>query len=579
MSPAADYADEAITTDSERVSQARTGARVSCCRSGQPRALLSRRFFVEALLLAIVGAMFVHFFTPRDLAPAAGPELVYYTVQRGEPLSQVTQRGSLESQHNVPVLCEVNDVPGDAIIGTPILWIIPNGSTVQQGDLLVELDAGPHQERLDLQIMNVQRARAGQLQAQIKYDNQQTQNRTASAEAEHKVRLAEVELEMFQDEENGTYRLEVRELERLIEDVNNDVHAAYASMELKRNEKRGIESLFKLGYAGKRQLDRVRLEFLQAEAKYAAKMNYLDTQLATLAKKRTYERQMRLLQFQGRLESARRRHSQVERDNEALLAQARSALDAANELLKKEEERLDRYREQVAKCNIYAPDDGTVAYAVPANTSPHEAIRAGAVVRPRQPILFLPNLEQMQVKTSVEETMLDRIRAGLPVTVRVDAFPERVYPGTVQSVDMTPTQAAHGDPNKKVCETLVTIDQEVEDLRPGMTAAVDIHTEQLRPVLRVPLQAVVRAETDTWCYLQKAGSLQRRSVKLGRANGKLVEVETGLREGDRVVLNPTAIRDDATPGTPAPDPRAPLRNLATDEPETAGSGEAWRLGA
>src|SRR5690606_33114940 len=119
----------------------------------------------------------------------------------------------------------------------------------------------------------------------------------------------------------------------------------------------GIEALFKLGYAGKSELDRTRLEYLQAESQYAAKMNRLNTQLATLKKKQSYEREMRLLELKGKVETARRNLEQVLRDNEASLAQAKAEMDTADEQLRKEKERLERYRQQVANCKIHAPQD------------------------------------------------------------------------------------------------------------------------------------------------------------------------------------------------------------------------------
>jgi HlyD family secretion protein len=141
--------------------------------------------------------------------------------------------------------------------------------------LLVEFDSSQHQERLDRQILLTERAKSERLQAQAKYDNQITQNETSEAEAELQVKLTELELLMFTDQEAGTHQLEVEEIKRLIDDTNSEILAAQANLELRNNDQLGIESLFKLGYAGKNELDRSRLDFLQAEGQFAAKMNRL----------------------------------------------------------------------------------------------------------------------------------------------------------------------------------------------------------------------------------------------------------------------------------------------------------------
>jgi RND family efflux transporter MFP subunit len=353
-----------------------------------------------------------------------------------------------------------------------------------------------------------------------------------------------MELEMFQDEEKGTHSLEVAEIEREIDDINNEIKAAEASLLLKKNELRGIESLFKMGYAGKSELDRSRLDFLQTESKYTANVNKLSTKLASLTKKKTYEREMEELRLKGKQETVRRELEQVERNNAAILAQTQAALDAANELLKKEEERLARYRDQVKKCKIYAPQDGMVAYAVSRSRYYSVEIREGAPVRPMQKILELPNLSKMQVKTSVHESVLDQIKPGLKATIRVEPFPDRIYQGTVKSVGVLPDQGSYWSSDTKVYETIVTLDDEVEQLKPGMTAVAEIHVDRLEDVLSVPVQAVVQIGRQTWCYVDNAGRVERRDIELGRTNDKFVEILEGLDEGTRVVLNPMAIIDE-----------------------------------
>ena len=99
-----------------------------------------------------------------------------------------------------------------------------------------------------------------------------------------------------------------------------------------------------------------------------------------------------------------------------------------------------------------------VAYAT-ADRYYGEEIREGASVRPRQKILSLPNLSKMQVKTSVHESVLDQVKPGLSVGVRVDAFPDRLYPGTVKSVAVLPDQGGWFGSDTKVYQTIITIDE------------------------------------------------------------------------------------------------------------------------
>ncbi len=317
-----------------------------------------------------------------------GPDqpLVYHVVQSGDLPITVTERGNLESQENIEITCEVDDIHGDGVVGTTILWIVPNGSSVKKGDLLVELDTASHQERLDRQILDVDRARSQLIQAKARHENRITQNETAEANARLKVALSQLELEMFQDEDKGTHRLEVEAIKREIEDIDNQILSAQADLELKKNAVQGIEQLFKLGYAGKSELDRSRLAYMQAESNYAAKVNRLSTEMATLGRKENYEKRMELLKLEGAVKTAERNLRQTLKDNEALLAQTKATKEAANQAFDKEDELLGRYREALEKCRIYAPADGMVAYAPPPTRYAPE-IRQGSAVRPRQKII------------------------------------------------------------------------------------------------------------------------------------------------------------------------------------------------
>jgi HlyD family secretion protein len=504
----------------------------------------TKRLLLALVLLAAGVLVMVAVATIAGGMSSPSSTMVFYTVQSTDLPITVTERGNLESQDNVEIICEVDDVHGDGVDGTSILSIVPNGSSVKAGDLLVELDVTLHRDRLDSQVLDTERARAEFIQAQAKFENRKTQNITAEADAKLDVALANLELDMFTDKENGTQVLEVAEINRLIDDVKNEILEAQANLELKKNEKRGIEALFKLGYAGKSELDKTRLDFLQAESQLASGLNRLVTQQATLTKKETFEEQMQKLQLVGNLETAIRNETQVGRNNEAELAQAEASLKAAEESLKKEEERLARSKYQIEKSKIYAPQDGMVAYASGSSRWHNVEICEGARVRLQQKILTLPNLSKMQVKTAVHESVLDQIQRDLSATVRVDAFPDRTYKGSVQSVAVLPDQGGWMSSDTKVYETYVTIDEEVLRLKPGMTAVVEIHVDRLEDVLSIPVQSVVQVAGDNWCYVD-SGGIERRTLDLGTTNDKFVEVRGGLSVGDHVVLNPSAIMEQS----------------------------------
>ncbi len=318
--------------------------------------LPSRRvLWVGIALVAIIGLALRSVSLGGSRAANLVGQAVWQPVDRSDLQVVVLERGSLESQSSIELICEVEDVRKDNINGTTILWMIPNGASVKKGDLIVELDSNPMQEALDEQVLYTENALAEKIQAEANLKNQLTMNATAEAEAQLLIKLAELELEMYTDSENGTHKLQVDANKRRIDDVNNEILAAQATMELRREEQRGIQSLFKLGYANRNEVRRIELTYLQAEQQFAAKLNQLQTELSTLKKSQVYDQRKELLALEGKLATAKRGLEQVLRNNEARLAQTQALMRAKDESYKKEEERLARYKMQLEKCKIYAP--------------------------------------------------------------------------------------------------------------------------------------------------------------------------------------------------------------------------------
>lgn len=454
---------------------------------------------------------------------------VYYTVKSGDLPITVTERGTLESQNNVEIVCEVDDVSGDGINGTPILWIIANGAHVKKGDLLVELDSTSHLERRDEQVLATERAKAQDIQATSHYQNRLSINTTTMAKAELNLKLATLAYQQYEDNEGGgTYQINLQNIELAIT-------KAEASKTIEARNLNGIERLYELGYKGRGDLYQAELKALSAE-------NELKRQEAKKNELMEFLHAKKTKQLKGNLESAKRAMKQVQANNDALLRQAKVWMDSAKRRYDREKERLERYSDQLKNCKIYAPQDGMVAYAVQAgrrgNTS---TIAEGEAVRERQPIMTLPDLQHMQVNTSVHESVIDDVKAGEPTTVRLDAFPDRVYSGTVKSVAVLPDPGGWFSSNIKVYRTVVTINDVVAQLKPGMTAVAEIHTAHLRDVLTIPVQGVVQRGKETWCYISRDNTIEKQAIQVGRTNDKYVQITEGLNSGDVVVLNPTAV--------------------------------------
>ena len=499
----------------------------------------------------------------------SGQPFVFYTVNRSDLPIVVTERGSLESQMQTKIRCDVENMTYDRSgnAGTQIIFIVPNGSAVKKDELLVELDSAAIRDRLDQQVLDSQRAKSQRIQAVARFENQKIQNKISKAQAQLQVELADLTLLKYIDPDSGDYVLNRDDLERLIAESKSTILEMRAALELGKVDKAGIESLFQLGYRGKSDLDQSLFRYLQAEDKLASSMRQLSTHKASLKQLDVYELKMRKKELEGEVSTAKGNLTQVITDNGSQLEQAEAAKDEGIQAEQKENERLAKFETQLELCKILAPHDGMVVYAREGRRgSSGTEIAEGVSVRQRQEIITLPDLSMMQVKTQIHEAVLDQVRPGLPTTVRIDAFPNRTYTGVVHQVAVVPTN--NWGSNVTTYDCLVRIVDEVEQLKPGMTAVVDIHVARIKDVLAVPIQAIVQVERETWCYTQSSHGVERLDVELGPNNDKFVQVVNGLDAGARIVLNPMLIFEESKVDNNAISPDAG----ATDAPEIPDAG-------
>ncbi|MFN3192371.1 MAG: efflux RND transporter periplasmic adaptor subunit [Aureliella sp.] len=492
-----------------------------------------RRLLIAGTLAAVI--LGVGFYTnPFGSKATLEQELIYYQVSRADLPIVVTERGYLESQEQTSLRCMVDTYDRrSGASGTTILSIVPNGSLVQEGDILVELDSASIRDTLETESLELESDRSSLRQAEARKINRITQNETALAEAELAQRLAELNREMYIDSESGTFRLSLSDIERQLDESRNAILESQAALKLQETEKDGIEQLFQLGYKGRSDLEQSRYSFLKSEAALAAAMNQLADIEASKKQLETYTRRMELMRLDGEVATAKRNLKQVTVTNESELAQVDAQLFEAQERVQRQEARIEYYKRQIEFCTIRAPHSGMAVYSQGGNAN-----AVGQVVRTRQELLTLPDLSRMQVRLQVHEAVLDQVHRGLPVSLKVDAFPNTPYEGVVEEVAVVPTSRSN---SVKTYECIVKIPGTVQKLKPGMTAVSEIHIDRLRDIVSLPVQAVVQRDNETWCYIENEAGYEKTLVELGRNNDRFVEIIEGIQEADRVVLNPMVI--------------------------------------
>jgi RND family efflux transporter MFP subunit len=463
---------------------------------------------------------------------AADSDLVLYEVKRQDLPISVVERGSLESSKNEDLLCEVEArTPGAS--ATTIIWIIPEGSQVKKGDLVVELEAASLKDQVTQQQIKVEQSKAALTKADTDLEITRSQNDSDIQTAQIAVDLAEIDLKKYLD---GDYRQEKR---------NIDGEILIAEEEHKRAIERldYSEKLTKKGYVSASEVEADRLAVTKAK-------NSLDVAnekrrvLDEFTKPRTEK------DLTSKLDEARRKLDRVSNEAKAKEAQARVAMQAQKLTTETEENTLRRLQRQIDKCKLYAPTDGMVVYA----NDPGSAMRGqsqvqieeGASVRERQKIIRLPDLDSMVVNVKVHEARVSHARIGQAARIRVESMPDKVFNGTVKSVATTADAQSWFSTGVQVYTVMVAMENVMEGLKPGMTAEVEILAGTLSDAVCIPVQALVEREGQTYCFVKtpEKPTPEVRRVEIDGSNEKTVAIKKGLSEGETVVENLTAIIDE-----------------------------------
>lgn len=246
---------------------------------------------------------------------------------------------------------------------------------------------------------------------------------------------------------------------------------------------------------------------------------------------------------------------------------ARADLASAEAQVRRTEGSLSQAQDSLAKTTIYSPMDGTISSL----TSEVGERVVGTGQFAGTEIMRIADLTNMEVRVKVNENDIVNVKAGDRTLVSVDAFPGRRFEGRVREISSSAltvggqssaAAALVASASDEVTNFLVRISivERDDQLRPGMSATVDIETATVTGVVAVPIQSVtVRAEGGkTTEDLQKE---QAKQAKERSGNELEVESERGearrqrerlqrvvfLKQGDVVKLVPveTGIADNA----------------------------------
>ena len=245
-----------------------------------------------------------------------------------------------------------------------------------------------------------------------------------------------------------------------------------------------------------------------------------------------FEPQMVIQQAQIDLKRTERDYDQLL--NKYSLTQEKSAASISEiiALLKKEEIKMERYAKLASAFRINAPKDGMVIYA----RSWNGKVGPGSQISTWNPVVAeLPDLSDMVSKTFVNEVDISRVKKGQEVNLKVDAFPDNEYTGTVIKVANIGETLKNYD--SKVFEVTVQVNEVDSILRPAMTTSNEVVTDIYENVVFIPLEALY-SDTLAFVYKENNGVIVKQEIITGSSNDNEIIVEHGLTSNDEIYFSP-----------------------------------------
>ena len=438
-----------------------------------------------------------------------------FEVWPGEFVAKITEPGELRALDSATI---------SAAKDLTIIYLIPEGTYAKKGDVLARFDPGKYEMQLEeaKAARDVSEADLHKAEKDLEAQRHRLQSEIARFETE--VRFAQLDLD----------ELKNRPLPSELTQAQMEVRRAQLAFDNAEAKRKLLPGLVEKGYITRETLEDAELKALEAKTTFQAAQFNLQRVKAGATRAELERATVRLEQAQFALEKAKRGMASQLESYEAGVEREKANIARAEQLIRTAETRL-KVKE------ITAPKDGVVVYAKASENKGNDKIQLGMIPYEGQPILYLPDPSTIVADTEVNEVDISKVQVGGPAELKLDSLPGVTFRGTVLKIGslarmkLTPAGTPSG---VKVFDVTVKVDDKDERIRPGLSASVGIIVERRDHALSVPLSAVLARGGSQAVLVPYGRRIEERKVVLGPSNEHLVVVEEGLREGERVLVNP-----------------------------------------
>ena len=200
----------------------------------------------------------------------------------------------------------------------------------------------------------------------------------------------------------------------------------------------------------------------------------------------------------------------------------------------------DMAKKNLEDCRIYAPVSGVVGTKI---------MGVGETVLPTEPVLTILSIDNVKVRVSIPEREIATINSGTATTITVDALQGETFRGGRIE------KGVSADPLTHTYDIRILVPNPGRKLLPGMVARVEMRNVENEKMstggrISLPVKAVQQStDKSLFVWTVQQGKAHRTTVSVGQVTGNRIIVDSGLQEGDQVIVEGYQKVGEGTPVT------------------------------
>jgi len=451
---------------------------------------------------------------------AAATEVTLFSVEPRTFQVELKEKGDLRTAKSTDIISEVEG-------RSTIIFLIPEGTVVKQGDLLVELASNQIDDRIKEQEIKEADVLTAFEAAKTELDIQRDKNASDIRKAELDIELKQLELDKYR---KGDWEQKQKDAQIAIDQARITLDRAAQDFE-------AAKQLFEKKFVTQTQYQEDEFNHQKAiweleKAEKAREVLQQYTHISDLRKK------------ESDVAEAMKEANRTGKNAEAEEIKRIRAVEGKEKELGIVREQLARLRAQKEKSRIVAPTQGFVVYYTGGGgggrwmMNTDAQIKEGAEVHERQILMQLPDTSSMVVNMRIHEAKTNKLRLDQEAIVTVDGIPGATFEGKVTKIAaVADSSSSWMNPDLKEFETEVTLNEVDPRLKPGGNAQVRILVETVEDKLAVPVHAVYAKGQQRYVFRKQGETIAPVEVTLGPNSTEWIEVRgENLKPKDNILL-------------------------------------------